>query len=439
MDVMRWSEEHRPSGAVGELPLHAAPTIKNHSATQFQDLLICFGGYDGRRNHMTLLVYSLTEQRWIRPIFATHRNALEPAWGDRPSDNNNSNNLEESSSNDHHHHHHHHGSTTNTSSSTNNNSGTTNAHFQPIWVTGNPPPGRNGHSATLVVDPDDDDNGRIFIIGGWLGTGPLAAADLHVLDITHGGRTLTWRQPVVQGRHPGSCNMHTADYVPNQNAIYVFRGGNGREYLNDLHALDVSTLTWQRVVTTGAAPQQRANHASAVLEETAELFIFGGWYVCAHQQQQQYYKSTMLAWLEYLRRVVSFFLSCFVFSILTCFFFSNISTQERHGTLERHSHSGHQDEQLDVSACRWSLASSQGRHDLDGAPGPPLFVWRLRNLGQVLSRLANFGSTGNGLVGRHTVRRIIIGWQCRGRTGRLETSIRLWWIGRRVFLLVTLR
>ena len=73
--------------------------------------------------------------------------------------------------------------------------------------------------------------------------------------------------------------MHTADYVPNQRAIYVFRGGNGREYLNDLHALDVHSMTWRRVETTGAIPQQRANHSSAILEETAELFIFGGWCV----------------------------------------------------------------------------------------------------------------------------------------------------------------
>lgn len=152
--------------------------------------------------------------------------------------------------------------------------------LHPIWVTGTPPPGRNGHSATLVVDDDDDDeNGRIYIIGGWLGTGPLAASDLHVLEIAHAGRHLRWYQPTVQGRNPGSCNMHTADYVPNRRAIYVFRGGNGREYLNDLHALDVPAMTWRRVETTGAIPQQRANHSSAMLEETAELFIFGGWYV----------------------------------------------------------------------------------------------------------------------------------------------------------------
>ena len=284
MDVMRWSEEHRggtatPAGTTNELPINAAPTIKNHSATEFRNFLICFGGYDGRRNHMTLLVYSLLEKRWIRPVHtqnsphggrpfdaaaAFDRSSLDhlgnpaalPHPGVAPNNIMNNNNA----------------------SPTNGSTGGSSL-LHPIWVTGTPPPGRNGHSATLVGDPEDDENGRIFIIGGWLGTGPLAASDLHVLDITHGGRHLRWYQPTVSGACPGSCNMHTADYVPNQRAIYVFRGGNGREYLNDLHALDVHKMTWRRVETTGAIPQQRANHSSAILEETAELFIFGGWCV----------------------------------------------------------------------------------------------------------------------------------------------------------------
>jgi leucine-zipper-like transcriptional regulator 1 len=73
--------------------------------------------------------------------------------------------------------------------------------------------------------------------------------------------------------------MHSADYVASKKEVFVFRGGNGREYLNDLHALHVESLTWRRVDTNGAVPQQRANHSSAILEDTGELFIFGGWYV----------------------------------------------------------------------------------------------------------------------------------------------------------------
>lgn len=105
-------------------------------------------------------------------------------------------------------------------------------------VTGNPPPGRNGHSATLATDEDENIDGeeqvtgRIIVLGGWLGQGPLAASDMHVLDISRGGRTLRWYQPAVKGTPPGPCNMHSADYVKARKEVFVFRGGNG-EFFND--------------------------------------------------------------------------------------------------------------------------------------------------------------------------------------------------------------
>ena len=73
--------------------------------------------------------------------------------------------------------------------------------------------------------------------------------------------------------------MHSADFIPGQQEIYLFRGGNGREYLNDLHAFHVDTFTWRVVECKGEAPFRRANHSSAFLVEREELFIFGGWYV----------------------------------------------------------------------------------------------------------------------------------------------------------------
>jgi hypothetical protein len=237
---MRWTEQS-DSGA---------PTIKNHSVTYFNGKCFVYGGYDGRRNHATLLIYDITEQRWIRPVTV----------GDNVAVGNNG-------------------------SSDAVASGSSIMGDPGYIMQGTPPPGRNGHSATLAADPDDDENGRIIIIGGWLGTGPLAASDTHCLDISNGGRQLRWYQPPIKGTPPGPCNMHSSDLVlhrsgahgPERREVYVFRGGNGREYLNDLHALDVVSLTWRRVETTGAIPQQRANHSSSVLEETGELFIFGGW------------------------------------------------------------------------------------------------------------------------------------------------------------------
>ena len=235
-ESMRWSEiNHEHS---------TAPTIKNHSVTHFNNYLFCFGGYDGRRNHMTLLIYSIEEERWIRPQHQQQQPSIEAGGAVGANNNNNNNHLELFQMADYN-----------------------------IVVQGTPPPGRNGHSATLAMD--DEENAKIVIIGGWLGTGPLAAADMHVLDITAGGRQLRWYQPPVKGTPPGPCNMHSADYVAHRREVYVFRGGNGREYLNDLHALHVDTLTWRLVETNGEAPQPRANHSSAMLEY--ELCLFGGW------------------------------------------------------------------------------------------------------------------------------------------------------------------
>ena len=208
------------------------PAIKNHSMTLHGNYLYCFGGYDGQNNHMTLLLYSLKDSAWIHP----RQSQNEP------------------------------GGMMHNASDIN------------VRVSGTPPPGRNGHTATLAADAHDEDSGRIIIIGGWLGAGPLAASDMHVLDISEhqGGQVeARWYQPAVRGTPPGPCNMHSADYVASRREVYVFRGGNGREYLNDLHALNADTFEWRKVETTGPAPQQRANHSSAIIDN--ELFVFGGW------------------------------------------------------------------------------------------------------------------------------------------------------------------
>lgn len=271
-NVMKWTEITR------EQHSYSAPTIKNHSVTHFNGFLYCFGGYDGQRNHMTLLVYSIAEKRWIQPVVyypaATAATGDEP-WNsaskpnDSPSDQHSRlpSTATDCSSYDH-----------STSAEEVESKSSFEDTSTTILVQGTPPPGRNGHSSTLAVDgADERESAKIVIIGGWLGTGPLAASDMHVLDIGEGGHRLHWYQPAVRGTPPGPCNMHSADYVAHRREVYVFRGGNGREYMNDLHALDVDTMIWRRVNTTGQVPEPRANHSSAMLEETHELCMFGGW------------------------------------------------------------------------------------------------------------------------------------------------------------------
>jgi len=97
----------------------------------------------------------------------------------------------------------------------------------------------------------------------------LAAYDICVLDL----EMLEWTLPSFSGECPGACNMHTADLFKGE--IFIFRGGNGRDYLNDLHALNTRTFTWRKVNAKGKYPPERANHSSTLLSN--RLYIFGGW------------------------------------------------------------------------------------------------------------------------------------------------------------------
>ena len=74
----------------------------------------------------------------------------------------------------------------------------------------------------------------MYILGGWLGSGPHANNEMYVLDLD----TLVWSIPFTKGSPPGPCNMHSAD--PVGSTLFVFRGGDGQRYLNDLHSLDIS-------------------------------------------------------------------------------------------------------------------------------------------------------------------------------------------------------
>ena len=84
----RTSSRHPNAANSNPFP-NPSPTIKNHSTTYHNGYLYCFGGYDGRFNHMTMRMYSIAEKRWsVVPYLAdsaTGRNEVEGEEVQHPS------------------------------------------------------------------------------------------------------------------------------------------------------------------------------------------------------------------------------------------------------------------------------------------------------------------------------------------------------------------
>ena len=43
------------------------PQIKNHTATLYNKKLYVFGGYDGKKNHSNLRVFDTETLKWVKP------------------------------------------------------------------------------------------------------------------------------------------------------------------------------------------------------------------------------------------------------------------------------------------------------------------------------------------------------------------------------------
>lgn len=58
--------------------------------------------------------------------------------------------------------------------------------------------------------------------------------------------TFTWSKPRTHGTPPPPCRAHSATYYAKQKKIFLFGGGEGPVYYNDLYVLDTG---WYTVTT----------------------------------------------------------------------------------------------------------------------------------------------------------------------------------------------
>ncbi|KAF9311930.1 hypothetical protein BG003_006829 [Podila horticola] len=133
-------------------------------------------------------------------------------------------------------------------------------HWSQPKTFGSIPPPCRAHSSSLV------DNKRLYVFGG--GDGPHYFNELYMLDTD----TLTWTNPQTTGDRPCRRRAHTTCVY--NNCIYVFGGGDGVQALNDTYMLDLADMHWSEVQTTGTLPISRGYHTSNLIK--SQFIVYGG-------------------------------------------------------------------------------------------------------------------------------------------------------------------
>ena len=128
-------------------------------------------------------------------------------------------------------------------------------------VTGDLPVRRNKHSAVI----DDDD--VMWVWGGsvWDHTGgsaTYASTATYAADLSD-PRRVRWEKKETRGLPPSQRRMHAA--VHRDGVMYVIGGEDyhSKAYLQDVHALDLKTLTWSQPAVAGDARGGRIRAAAA--------------------------------------------------------------------------------------------------------------------------------------------------------------------------------
>ena len=128
-------------------------------------------------------------------------------------------------------------------------------------TSGDLPVRRNKHTAVI------DDRKRMWVWGGsvWDHTGgsaTYASTATHVADVSDPSR-VTWTRVETKGLPPSQRRLHSA--VHRDGVMYIIGGEDyhSKQYLQDVHALDLETLTWSQPAVAGNARGGRIRAAAA--------------------------------------------------------------------------------------------------------------------------------------------------------------------------------
>lgn len=132
------------------------------------------------------------------------------------------------------------------------------------------PAARDGHTACVI-------NHRMYIFGGFEEEIDRFSNDVYYLDLA----TLKWHYVMTSGEVAKYRDFHSASAIGTR--MYVF-GGRGdvngpygnqnEEYCSNIIYFDAESNRWHKPVTTGDIPKGRRSHSSFIVDGL--LYIFGG-------------------------------------------------------------------------------------------------------------------------------------------------------------------
>ncbi|XP_024039010.1 acyl-CoA-binding domain-containing protein 5 isoform X1 [Citrus sinensis] len=110
-------------------------------------------------------------------------------------------------------------------------------------------------------------HGAVYIFGGCCGG--LHFGDVLMLNLD----TMVWSTLATTGQGPGPRDSHSAILWGHK--MIVFGGTNGYKKVNDLHVLDLESKEWMRPECRGAPPSPRESHTATLVGDD-KMVIFGG-------------------------------------------------------------------------------------------------------------------------------------------------------------------
>lgn len=124
-----------------------------------------------------------------------------------------------------------------------------------------------------VYDPVND---RVVVFGGRAGEGGPLFRDTWALDLA----TLTWTEIFPGGEIPSARRSAAAVYDPAEHRMVIFGGWNESEgFLNEVWvlSLDQGAESWTRLNPAGPVPAPRMGHDATYDYVDHRMLIYGGW------------------------------------------------------------------------------------------------------------------------------------------------------------------